>query len=330
MVDVEVALDELTRRLEALDVRDVERLSGGASSFTYVGAVDDGARQVVVKVAPAGVLPVRNRDVLRQARVLRALRSTAVPVPELLWEDAGEPPDVPPLFVMSFVDGTSLEPLFDRAGSEQDDEEIVAERMRNATRTMAALHALEPEALALTDEPEVGPEHEVDRWCRLLETVDQELVPGWQDVAAELGGGIPVALPGCVVHGDFRLGNMIAADADIRAVVDWEIWSLGDPRVDVGWFLTAANPETYGRSSRYASSVPPLSELTEVYLDAGGRAVSDIGWFEALAHFKSAAVWSLIVKHNRRRAAPDAEIEQMAGVLPHLLERTRTLLRELG
>lgn len=324
MVDVEVALDELTRRLEPLDVRNVERLSGGASSFTYAGRTN--AERVVVKVAPAGVPPVRNRDVLRQARILKALHPTVVPVPDVLWEDVGDPPDVPPLFVMSFVDGTSLEPLFDRGGNEEDDEAVVAERMRNAARTMSALHALGPEALVLADEPEVGAAEEVDRWCRLLETVDPELVPGWQEVATELREDIPAAVPGAVVHGDFRLGNMISIEAEIKAVVDWEIWSVGDPRVDVGWFLTCANPETYGRSSRYASFVPALRELTDVYLDAGGRAVPDIGWFEALAHFKSAAVWSLIVKHNRRRSAPDAEIEQMAGVLPHLLDRTRTML----
>ena len=68
----------------------------------------------MVKVAPPGLPPVLNRDVLRQARVIRALHGTAVPVPDVLWEDAGDPPDVPPLFVMAFVEGASLEPLFDR------------------------------------------------------------------------------------------------------------------------------------------------------------------------------------------------------------------------
>jgi len=231
---------------------------------------------------------------------------------------------------MSFVEGVSLEPLFDRGSSEEyEDESIVAERMRNAARTMAALHALSPAELVPTDEPEVGPRDEVDRWCRLLETVDPALVPHWEDVAADLRVDIPAAIPSAIVHGDFRLGNMISTETHIKALVDWEIWSVGDPRVDVGWFLTCANPETYGRSSRYAAAVPTLAELSDVYRDAGGREVTDIGWFEALAHFKSAAVWSLIVKHNRRRTTPAAEIEEMAGVLPHLLERTRVLLRQL-
>ncbi len=96
---------------------------------------------VVVKVAPAGVPPTLNRDVLRQARLLRALKDTAVPVPEVLWEDGGDPPNSPPLFVMSYVEGSSLEPLFDLEGAE--DTAIVAERLRSAIRVMASMHALD-------------------------------------------------------------------------------------------------------------------------------------------------------------------------------------------
>ena len=120
MVDTEGDLRHLTERLAPIGATDVQPLSGGASSLTYTAVLGgsavlsgDDRRRVVVKVAPAGLAPVRNRDVLRQARLLRALGPTAVPVPEVLWEDAGDPPEVPPLFVMSFVEGTSLEPLFD-------------------------------------------------------------------------------------------------------------------------------------------------------------------------------------------------------------------------
>src|SRR5580658_1044497 len=104
---VELPLPELESRLSPLRVQHMRRLPGGASSLTYAGRVP-GGDQVVVKVAPAGIPPLLNRDVLRQARLLRALEQTAVPVPEVLWTDAGDPPEVPPLFVMSFVEGSSL------------------------------------------------------------------------------------------------------------------------------------------------------------------------------------------------------------------------------
>src|SRR5580658_1789538 len=104
---VDLPPSELEKRLAPLRVRDIERLAGGASSLTYVGRTPGGGK-VVVKVAPAGLPPLLNRDVLRQARVLGVLAPSAVPVPEVLWTDPGEPPDVPPLFVMSFVEGSSL------------------------------------------------------------------------------------------------------------------------------------------------------------------------------------------------------------------------------
>ncbi len=149
---------------------------------------------MVVKAAPAGVPPVLNRDVLRQARLLHALAGTKVPVPSVFWQDAGDPPEVPPLFVMSFIEGTSLEPLFDLNGD--DDVAAVADRMRNAVRVMAALHAVECNAIGLVGEPVVSLSDECDRWCRLLRTVDAALAPGWEHVAAGLRAAEPSPLPG--------------------------------------------------------------------------------------------------------------------------------------
>ena len=320
VVDIEVDLRLLRERLVPLAVDDLRPLRGGASSLTYTGSIaDDDARRVVVKVAPAGVPPVRNRDVLRQARVLRVLSATAVPVPEVLWEDAGDPPGVPPLFVMSFVEGTSLEPLFDLDGD--DDETLVAERMRHAAATMAALHALDPGTLGLESEPRVGLRDEVDRWSRLLETVDPALVPGWEEVAALLRAREPQALAAALVHGDLRLGNILAVGPSIAAVIDWEIWSVSDPRWTSAGSSSTRDPRTYRHATRYVGSLPPPAELARIYVDELGHDVADLEWFQALACFKSAATWSAIVKHNRRRGAPEAAVEDVVPALPHLLER---------
>ena len=329
MAATQLDVDELRARLAPFGAVDVAPLTGGASSLTYSARVD--GQRVAVKVAPPGLPPVLNRDVLRQARILRALRATEVPVPEVLFEDGGDSPDVPPFFVMSFVEGASTEPLFDREpGGDEDDEDeddagTVAERLRNATRTLAALHALDPVHLGLAGEPAVGPGDEIDRWHRLLDTVDPELAPGWPDAAASLRASEPAPVAAAVVHGDFRLGNLLAQGVAITAVVDWEIWAVGDPRVDVGWFLVNADPETYGRDTRYAGALPSPAALLDVYA-ALGRPVADMRWFEALACFKSTATWSLIVKHNRRRPEPDPEIEEIATTLPRLLERARDLV----
>jgi aminoglycoside phosphotransferase (APT) family kinase protein len=283
-----------------------------------------GNQRVVVKVAPPGVEPVAHRDVLRQACIVKTLKATPVPVPEILFEDAGNPPDVPPLFVMSFLDGVSCEPLFDDidAGSEA----VVAERFRNAATLMALMHRLEPATLGLAAERVIGPLGEVERWCRALETVDAALAPGWQDVADILRTSVPPALAPAIVHGDFRLGNLLADQSHITAVIDWEIWSSGDPRVDAGWFLINCDPCTYQRPTRYAEAVPSVGELAAVYRQAMESEVPELDWFCALACFKSTATWSLIVKHNRRRKTPDAGLEAMAPVLPRLLARAGDLL----
>jgi aminoglycoside phosphotransferase (APT) family kinase protein len=338
MPSPEIDVSELENRLAPRGIAKVRRLAGGASSLTYSGTIG-GGRRIVIKVAPPGVVPILNRDVLRQARLMRALHGSAVAVPDVLWEDGGDPPEVPPLFVMSFVDGTSMEPLFDvdaidadadadadADGDEDEDEAVVAERMRNAARVLAALHAIDPRSIGLGDEPRVGVDDEIGRWCRLLGTVDPDLVPGWEEVASALRAGEVATVPDAVVHGDFRLGNVLAVGAEVSAVVDWEIWTVGDPRIDLGWFLVNADPATYGRATRYAASLPTPAELTGIYADALGRDVPDVELFQALACFKSSATWSLIVKHNRRRVEPDPALEDMATVLPHLLQRAHDLL----
>jgi aminoglycoside phosphotransferase (APT) family kinase protein len=279
---------------------------------------------VVVKVAPPGLPPTAHRDVLRQCRIIRALATTPVPVPKVLWEDAGNPPAEPPLFVMSLVDGNSPEPLFD-VDSTGTAKPSVAKRFRSAAATLAQLHRIEPRAIGLEDEP-VPAEAEIARWCRTLKTVDPALAPGWREVGAELAASVPSPLCPTVVHGDFRLGNLLAVEDRITGVIDWEIWSVGDPRVDAGWFLINSDPQTYRRPTPYVGRTPPPSELASAYQSAVGFSVPDLHWFQALACFKSVATWSLIVKHNRRRSRPDADLAEMTEVLPHLLSRARQLL----
>jgi aminoglycoside phosphotransferase (APT) family kinase protein len=317
---VELELDELRRRLAGAGIANVTPLTGGASSLTFRGERD--GRRVVVKVAPPGVEPVVHRDVLRQARIMKTLAVTRVPVPVVLWEDSGDPPHTPPLFVMSHVEGDCIEPLFDGCPPALD----LIERYRNACRTMAALHSLSPIDLGLGGEPVLEPVAEVQRWCDTLRTVDAALVPGWPGVRDELLQRAPKAMGPSVIHGDFRLGNMMAVGAHINAVIDWEIWSVGDPRIDAGWFFINCDPDTYRRVAAAAGVAPPIAELTALYQRELGREVTDLAWFTALACFKSAATWSLIVKHNRRRRSPRPELEAMAATLPRLLRRARSML----
>jgi aminoglycoside phosphotransferase (APT) family kinase protein len=262
--------------------------------------------------------------VLRQARLLSALSSAGVAVPEVLLEDEGVPPELPPLFVMSLVEGDSLEPLFDEEAAQPA--AVMAERLRGAARALAALHRVAPGSLGLGDEPVVTVDDEIERWCALLATVEASLAPGWEAVASSLRSTPVAPSPEAIVHGDFRLGNLLSSGTEIKAIIDWEIWTIGDPRVDLGWFLINADPATYGRPTPYVGRTPPLEELAAIYAEALGREVVDLDFFRALSCFKSVATWSLIVKHNRRRADPDPEVERMAASLPRLLDAARSLL----
>src|ERR1700677_4854174 len=247
----EVDLDALRRRLAAAEIADVAPLAGGASSLTFRGARF--GRGVVIKVAPPGVEPVAHRDVLRQARIIKALATTRVPVPEVIWEDPGNPP----LFVMSHVDGDCGEPLFDGVTTVPD----LAERYRNACRAMAALHSVSPADLGVGGEPVVDPVAEVHRWCDTLQTVDAALVPDWRGARDALLQSGPPVMALSVVHGDFRLGNLLPVGPRINAVIDWEIWSIGDPRIDAGWFLINSDPDTYRRIPEPKGMAPSVAEL---------------------------------------------------------------------
>jgi aminoglycoside phosphotransferase (APT) family kinase protein len=90
--------------------------------------------------------------------------------------------------------------------------------------------------------------------------------------------------------------------------------------------LINCDPDTYQRVPASAGMAPPRAELVQIYQRELGREVTDLAWFCALACFKSAATWSLIVKHNRRRRAPREELEAMAATLPRLLERALSML----
>jgi aminoglycoside phosphotransferase (APT) family kinase protein len=297
--DLRARVDGLARQALGGGIDAVERMAGGASGLTFRAEVQapDAVTSVILKVAPPGLMPVRNRDVLRHARAMSALAGRpGVRVPRILFTDAGDPPDLPPLYAMSFEPGDCIEPIFDHGPLPGPDE--VGGRMVAAARMMAGLHALDVSAPGLEGEPVIGLEAEVGRWVRAFGTVPDEL-KGRADEATELLlAAVPAPLPPVLVHGDYRLGNMLARGREVTSIIDWELWAVADPRLDLGWFLlhhdTAGNPH----QRRPAPGMPSVDELVAVYETAAGRAVSDLPWFHALARFKQAAAGALLLKRS--------------------------------
>jgi aminoglycoside phosphotransferase (APT) family kinase protein len=316
--------------LPRLTMTDLTPLPGGTSSLTFTATVavaGEPARRVVIKMAPPG-LPARgNRDVLRQARVLRALSTVSdVRVPAVLMQDPADPP----LFVMSFVSGEAYEPLTD-VMAEPPTADVVARRAIAAAQMLARLHRIAPEAIGLPDTP-LGAADELARWTRLFTTVDEDICPGHDAVAARLAARIPHGLRPSLLHGDYRVGNIQFAGDDLRAIIDWEIWSIGDPRFDLAWLLTMTDPPHSFHASRdernmaAGAGMPEPEVLAHAYADVAGYEPVDLDWFLAYCQYKSAAILSAFVKRNRRRPDPDPMLLVAEGRLPQMLSRAHAVL----
>ncbi|MER6808161.1 phosphotransferase family protein [Spirillospora sp. NPDC000708] len=311
-------------------VAGVEPLTGGTSSLTFVARVRTGAGQeerVVLKVAPPGLAPVRNRDVLRQGRVMRALHGRpGVRVPPVLFEDAGDPPDTPPFVAMGLVPGECAEPVLadvrDPAGFAE-----VRTSALDAAAVLAAIHAVPPDKAGLEDEPAVPLADEVDRWTRAFATVPPDLQHDYERCARALHSTVPPAAQPVINHGDYRLGNTLCRRGRVEAVIDWEIWSVGDPRVDLAWFLFFTDEARHPAApSDDPSGMPAGAELLAAYAEAGGADVTDLAWFEALTYYKEAAATALLIKRGRRGGDLAPAMRRMVPALPGLLAKAEAIL----
>jgi aminoglycoside phosphotransferase (APT) family kinase protein len=296
-------------------VRGISPLTGGTSSLTFIVDLDGvaaGETPVVLKVAPPGLPPLRNRDVLRQARLQRAVQGTVHRTgrplaPDVLFSDPGDPPDIPPFMAMNLVAGECVEPtLCDPA--ERPAPAQVRARYLDAVRVLAELHGIVPAAVGLGDEPVVGLADEVDRWTRAFTTLPPEMSGEFERAAKALMATMPAPLPPALNHGDYRLGNTLCEGDRVNAVIDWEIWSVGDPRVDLSWMTyftdDAGHPAI---APGTIAGTPARGEVVRAYEEALGRPVPELGWFDALTRYKEAAATGLLLKRAQKLGRPVKE-----------------------
>jgi aminoglycoside phosphotransferase (APT) family kinase protein len=238
-------------------------------------------------------------------------------VPEVLFEDAGDPPDVSPFLAMNLVPGECLEPILQ---ADPDPRRFAEFRARafDAARMLAAMHRLAPTDIGLGAEPVVPVKAEIDRWVRAYETSPPHLQFNYTEVADALYASIPPDVRPVVNHGDYRLGNTLCGGEHLNSIIDWEIWSVGDPRVDLTWLTFFCDDSGHpSKSSDQPSGMPSSSELLAAYVDAGGDAFPDLDWFYALTYFKEAALTSLLVKRAEKSGDP-VLAERMGRFTPKL------------
>ena len=299
----------LQRQASDVEVGLFARMPGGHSGLTY--RVETSAGALVVKSVPPGQKPVGRHDMLRQARIIDALGPTAVPVPGVVAIDESEPA----WFAMQLVEGESLEPVLDDPAVPS---QLAADRMLRAAEMLPALHDVPLDKVPVDADP-LSPRDELARWARTMAAVPPDLVPDAELLHRRLADSVPTAVTPTLVHGDYRLGNLICDGIEPVALIDWEIWSVGDPRVELGWFLVFADGANFPGVGREVAGLPTVDELVAAYA-ADGRRVDDLAWFDALGRYKMAA----IMGHNLRRHLEgrhhDPDQERLPDTIQRLIE----------
>ena len=281
-------------------------VQGGRSNLTYV--VTDGTDNWVVRRPPLGHVLATAHDMSREHRVMSALAGTSVPVPRtyLLCQDE----DVigAPFYVMEHVPGTVYRSPEQTGALSQEQKADVSGRMMDV---LAQLHTTSPEQVGLDDfgRPEGFLERQVRRWSKQLDASRSREVEGVDELRERLAATVPASRRSGIVHGDYRLDNVLVGDdLQIRAVLDWEMATLGDPFTDLGLLVVywegftgiEENPITKGTGPEYG--FPTAAELLQRYSDTSGIDLSGLDWYIAFGFFKSAVILEGIhyrFKHNQ-------------------------------
>jgi aminoglycoside phosphotransferase (APT) family kinase protein len=271
------------------------RIKGGHSNLTY--KIDDAAgASFVLRRPPLGDLLPTAHDMSREWRFISAFHPTPVPVPPPLGYCDDKEVTGAPFYVMGFVEGHVLhdasvaESALDETGRRSAGLSFID--------VLADMHAEDPDDIGLSDiaRKEGYIARQLKRWysqwnaskTRELDEVDR--------VHDELANRTPEQGPARVVHGDYRLGNCITgSDAKIAAVLDWEIATLGDPLADVGYVLHSWPEPGDGDAAHRISPTqvegfPRREELVERYGERSGRDLSQIDFYIAFSHWKSACI----------------------------------------
>ncbi|WP_405832478.1 phosphotransferase family protein [Streptomyces sp. NBC_01176] len=305
-------------------------IEGGRSNLTY--AVTDGTTRWVVRRPPLGHVLATAHDMKREHRVISALHPTAVPVPRpvLLCEDA----EVlgAPFYVMEFVDGTPYRTAEQLAP-------LGPQRTRDAVLglvdTLVALHAVDPAEVGLADfgRPEGFLDRQLRRWGKQLDASRNRELAGIDELQAALGRALPDSPAPTVVHGDYRLDNVLIGEDDrIKAILDWEMSTLGDPLTDLGLLVMYSAPlelpDSPISTTASAAGHPDPAEIVERYAARSGRDASDVAWYTAFAWFKLAVILEGIHYRYTLGQTVGAGFDRIGDLVPFFIEHGLTTLQE--
>jgi aminoglycoside phosphotransferase (APT) family kinase protein len=291
-----IALEPVTKwlveRIEGLrPPLEFTLLAGGHSNLTY-RFTDQAGAAYVLRRPPLGHVLESAHDMAREHRIVSALEGSPVPVAATfsLCEDSEI--NGSSFYIMGFVEG---EVLHDAAAARGLSAAQRAELGLHVIDVLAKLHSLDPEDVGLGQlgRKEGYIARQLKRWNKQWAASKTEEIPAMEEVARLLDEKMPQQVGASIVHGDYRLGNMIVADGDIAAVLDWELCTLGDPLADVGyllnsWVLPGEDPDSLVPTT--AGDFLDRETLCARYEAATGRNLGEINYYRAFSHWRLAAI----------------------------------------
>ena len=306
---------------------DFSLIEGGRSNLTYM-VTDRNGRRFVLRRPPLGHVLATAHDMGREHKIISAVGTTNVPVPQTLGLCTDDAVNQAPFYVMDFVDGVVLD-------SPEKGAELTVEQRKavafNLIDVMADLHAVDVDAVGLGDlaRREGYVERQVKRWTRQWADSRTRDLAAIDEVAELLAASIPEQRSVSIAHGDYRLGNCLTDlnNNRIAAVLDWELCTLGDPLADLGYLgVYWADPAGNGQRSNDptgAGQFPPYEQLVERYAVRTGRDVSNIPYYVAFSAFRLAVISEGVYARYLHGAMGD-------DVDPEILNGFRDAVEELA
>ena len=312
----------------------LHKFPGGQSNPTY--KLEAGSGNYVLRRKPFGPLLPSAHAVDREYRLISALHPTGFPVarPYALCEDDGVIGSM--FYVMEMVEGRSL------ANGLLPDETPQArtEMYRNLVSTLAQLHNIDHEAIGLGDYGRPGNffVRQVGRWTKQYRASETDHVPEVENLIAYLPDTVPEQERVSIIHGDYRIDNaMFAPDGtDIRAVLDWELSTLGDPLADftylaMQWSLPSGQGAGLAGVDHAATGIPTLDEMVGLYCELTGRSgVPQLEWYFAYNLFRLVGICQGIKKRIIDGNASSDQAEAAAARVVPLAQAAWEFARQAG
>lgn len=276
-------------------LHEIALLDGGRSNITYELTTSTGP--LILRRPPLGEIAQSANDVGREYRVMAALQGSTVPVPQTVASCTDSAVIGAPFTLVRKVDGRVLRGPGDVAGLDP----VAVDRCFQALiETLARLHDITPSSVGLDrlGRPDGFVARQVERWKRQLDVVATREHPAATELHRRLAAAVPVSARTGIVHGDYRLDNVMVGHHDpgeVIAVLDWEMATLGDPLTDLGLMLVYHDPLVgpilpLGHPTAGNPAVPSAEVLADRYATASGSDLSDLAFYEALASFKLAVI----------------------------------------